>query len=455
MSRIEYLLDINHDMLEGRDFRQSKLNFLELVEQQLADGQTDLALSNLSRQPARCFKIANLHWGQGDLVNAEKYLRMTLERYQRFVAAGEEHGRSLEEYKNFGEAQIKTAAALLDTRLEGPVLTSQVDVGYSPAFENYLLDCCLGTFAFDMSHWQSLEDAWLKNRFPKYKLEEYAVCVKALTGGFASDAEMLAAHEKMWLGKARRNPDAGLMEGYGEYNAYVIDFIFAAVLKRIGWQGTYRHSWPNTCPAGSDAVTTRASDRHLGVITAPPPVPDGESGLIENPQAARRFIDTHVRDQRDWWEGEQVDAARPAQERGKVAKALKEVGWKADPATLDLLRTYRMDAILNDSTHVFLSDPIGDRYCGVKKWTGLFTEEFGMSADFIAVVESEEKADYRDPQGGWYVLWIKDKRVYLVQREDWGDPALATREARPGFSVWPSYSSFVAWWVAQHLEGKR
>ena len=53
-----------------------------------------------------------------------------------------------------------------------------------------------------------------------------------------------------------------------------------------------------------------------------------------------------------------------------------------------------------------------------------------------------------EPQGLWYVLWVKDRRVYAVDREDWHNPVRATADARPGMTVWPSYVSFVAWWVS-------
>ena len=226
MSRIEYLFDINHDMLEGGRAYHDGLNFLELVEKQLAEGQIDLAVSNIMRQPSHCFELANLYWGQGDLENAEKYLRMTLERYDRFVAALREHKLPEKEYRHFGETVIKAAAVLLDVRLEGPVLTSRLDPGYLPGNTGFLLDCCFTHEDLDMAGWQELEDAWVKNRFPKYMLAEHQLYVKALTGGFSSDAEMLAAHEKMWASKAKRSPDAGMIEGYDEFNEYIIDYIF-------------------------------------------------------------------------------------------------------------------------------------------------------------------------------------------------------------------------------------
>lgn len=451
-SRIEYLLELKHDMLEGRHDAFDGLNFLELVEQQLNEGQIDLALFSITQQAKDCFEIANLYWGQGDLGNAEKYLRMTLERYRRYIAAGMAHGEQLADYDDISGVLVKLAAVLLDESLEGPLVTMESKPGYSPAFGNYLVDCCLGHRDFDMGVWQSLEDDWLKNRFPKYMLEEQAVYVKALTGEYANDAEMLEAHQAMWLGKAKRNPDSGLLDGYSD-NELIIDGTFAAVLKRIGWQGTYRHSWPNTCPVGAEARTTRPADRHLAVIAAPPPAPDAESGIIEDTQTARRYIDLYVADQRDWWENEHFDAARPTNERSKVSGVLKALGWKADKATLDLMRTYKMSEILNDSTHIFLADPIGGSWTGMKGWTELLVEEFGLHTDFIAVAESEEKSDYRDPEGGWYVYWKKDKQIYLVQRDDWGKPETATADARLGKELWPSYLSFVAWWVSEHQAG--
>lgn len=449
LDRVEYLLELMHERLEWEQEGFGGLNYIDLVERQLADGEIDLALNNIGFQHADCFQLACLYWGRGDRANAQKYLRMTLDRYERMRSAAKAHGRDLSARRHYGEAYIKSAAVLLDAELEGPAFASPQDAGYRPAFENFLLDACLSTQDFDMGAWQRLKDAWLKNRFPKYELDQWEVHVRALTGDFADDAKMLNAHARMWASKAKRNPDAGMIEGYGEYNAYVVDHIFAAVLRRIGWEGTYRHSWPNTCPAGTPPVTTQPSHRHVGVVAPAPP--DAQSEIIEDPQAARRFIDTHVADQRDTWEGKHIDANRPDKERAKVAKALQELGWKADPATLDLMRGYRMSEILNDSTHVFLSDPVGDKWTGMKGWTELFSEEFGLHPDFIAVAESEEKTDYRDPQGAWYVFWKTDKRIYAVQREEWDRPDVATANARPGREAWPSYSSFVAWWVAEHL----
>jgi hypothetical protein len=450
MSRIEYLLDLRHEHLEAPHEAWDGLTFAELTEQQLAEGKLDLAMSNFAGQVADCFEIAVLYWGQGDLNRAEVYLRKALERHERRCAAAAEQARSPNMKHHAAEAYVKAAAVLLDTPLEGGAQLSDFEPGYEPWFNTLLLDCCLGTHDFDLGAWQAAEDAWLKQRFPKTKLKEFEVYVKALTGGFASDADMLAAHAKMFTGRAGMNYQGGLIDGYTD-NDLMIDYVFAAILTRIGWKGTYRHSWPGTGPVGAAAVTRQASHRHLKLIAPPLPAPDRATGVIADAQAARRFIDAHVKDQRDKWESKFHDPVRPGKQASKVAKALKELGWMADPATLDLMRTYRMDAILNDSTHIFLSDPIGDRFVGMKNWTQLLADEFGLHPDFIAVAESEEKADYRDPQGAWYVYWKKDRRIYAVQREEWDRPQVATANARIGKEVWPSYVSFVAWWVGEHL----
>lgn len=449
MSRVEYLLDIRLEHLEAPQEAWDGLTFPQLVEKQLAQGEINQALFNLDSQIAYCFEIAVLHWGQGDLERAETYLHKALERHARRRAAVAEHRWRHPPKHHAAEAYAKVAAVLLGVPLDGATPLSVFEQGYTPWFDNALLDACLGDGAFDLAVWQAGEDAYRKNRFAKTKLGEYAVYLKALTGGFASDAEMLAAHETMFTGRAGKNMQGGLVEGYTD-NELMIDYVFAAILKRIGWEGTYRHSWPGTCPVGTPAVTTRPADRHAAIIAAPPPAPDADTGIIADKQAARRFIDLHLKDQRDHWERKFHDPTRAAKEAGKVAKALKELGWEKDPDTVDLMRAYRMDAILNDSTHLMLGDPVGGRFTGLAKWTGLLVEEFGLHPDFIAVAESEEKSDYSDPQGGWYVLWKKNRRVYLVQREDWDRPEVATADARPGKEVWPSYVSFVAWWVAEH-----
>jgi hypothetical protein len=453
MSRVEYLLDIRLEHLEAPHDAWDGLTFTQLVERHLAEGKIDLAMFNLDSQIAGNFEIAVLHWGQGDLERAEAYLRKAIERHERRRTAIAAHGWPHPPKHHAAEAYAKVAAVLLGVPLDAPAPLSAFEPGYSPWFDNFLLDACLSTHDFDLAAWQAAEDVWLKRRFPKAKLKEYEVYVKALTGGFASAGDMLAAHEKMFTARSGKNYEGGLIEGYTD-NELMIDTIFAAILKRVGWEGTYRHSWPGTCPVGTPALTTRGPDRPLAVIAPPPPAPDAATGIITDKQAARRFIDLHVKDQRDHWEQQFHDPVRPAKEVGKVAKALKDLGWHKDPDTVDLMRAYRMDAILNDSTHVFLSDPVGDRFNGLANWTGLLRDEFGLHPDFIPVAESEEKSDYRDPQGAWYVLWRKNQRVYAVQREDWDRPEVATANARPGKEMWPSYLSFVAWWVAEHRDFK-
>jgi len=450
VSRIDYLLDLRHMLLEAPNEAYGGGNFLQLVEKQLREGQTDRAIWNISNQVRDCFEIANLYWGQGDVARAEPYLRQTLERHKRLVEACTEFDLPRPSYD--GIECAKCAALLLGVEVPDLVREESFENCYLPWFRDALLSYCLGTQDFDPAAWQAAVDAWTRKRFPKYRIDEFSFYVKALTGGFESTGAMFAAHEKLVAGRAKRNPDAGLLDGYQD-NDLIIDYIFAAVLRRIGWQGTYRHSWPRTDVVGSVPHTTRQPDRYLRVIVAATPAVDVSTGIIEDRQEARRYIDRHVPDQTDE-DGEPLAADRSARERAKVPAELKALGWTDDEASLDLMQRYRMDLILNDRTAICLCDPVNRTAVKLADWTRLFVDDFGLHPDFIAIAGSGEPTDYLDPQGAWYVYWKKDGRIYALQRDDWGDPDVATAGARPGLNLWPSYTSFVAWWVSEHVCSK-
>lgn len=451
ISRIDYLLDLKHMLLEAPNEAYDGGNFLQLVEKQLREGQTDQAIWNISNQVSDCFELANLYWGQGDVARAETYLRQTLERHQRLVDACAEYDWPQPSYA--GIECAKCAACLLGVEVRDLMREEAFEPCYTPWFKDTLLSYCLGTQDFDPVAWQAAADAWTRKRFPKYRIDEFSFYVKVLTGGFGSTDAMFAAHEKLVAGRAKRSPDAGMLDGYDD-NELIIDYIFAAVLRRIGWQGTYRHSWPHTDVVGSVPQTTRQPDRYLRVIAAAAPaVAEVSTGIIEDVQEARRYIDRHVPDQTDY-HGEPLAADRSAKERAKVAAELKALGWTGDAASLDLMQRYRMDLVLNDRTAICLCDPVNRASVKLADWTRLFVDEFGLHPDFIAIAGSEEPTDYLDPQGGWYVYWKQDGRIYSVERDEWGDPDVATAGARPGLNLWPSYTSFVAWWVSEHLRSK-
>ncbi|MBN8844857.1 MAG: hypothetical protein J0H88_16570 [Sphingomonadales bacterium] len=448
MSRIEYLLHLRHDRLEALNETFGGKNYLQLVEDQLKEGNVDLAIWNIANQVKGCFELANLYWGQGNLARADTYLHKTLERHDRLVAACAERGVQRPSYD--GIECAKCAACLLDIKVEDFARMETFEPCYEPWFKDKLLSYCLDSRDFDDGVWRTSAIAWTKRRHPKYRLEEFSVYAKALTGGYGSTEEMLSAHEKMFAGRVKRSPDAGLLEGYAD-NELIIDYVFAAILKRIGWEGAYRHSWPNTDVVNSIARTTRHPDRYLGVIAAPEPEPDANTGIIEDAKAARRFIDIHLQTQRDD-EGKPSDATRPGKQRGKVARALSDLGWPQDPATLDLMQSYRMDLVQNDRTHISLCDPVDASSNKLGIWTKVMSDDFGLHPDFIAIAGSEERHDYLDPQGAWYVYWKKDGKIYAVDRDEWDKPEVATTNAQAGVDLWPSYVSFVAWWVSEHLK---
>eukprot|EP01136_Pigoraptor_vietnamica_P018116 Opistho-1_new@64279 len=452
MSRIDYLLKINHDQLEGREKAYDGLNFLQLIERQLEKGETDLAIWNLGNQVQLCFQLANLYWGQGEMARAEAYLRQTLERHDRMVRACAELGMARPSYS---ELQFAICAArLLGIEVEDLKRAEAFDPGYESWFKDVLISLCIGEHVFDAGEWQANVDLWTRRRFAKYRIAEFDFYLTALTGGFASTEAMFDAHRRLVAGRAKRNSfDWGLLDGYQD-SELIIDHLFAAVLKRIGWEGQYRHSWPQSDAVDTPALTTRQPDAFVATIAAPPPVAD-DTGIIADAAAARRFIDQHVASQRDE-EGTPVDATRPAKERGKVAAALKALGWLDDAASLELMRAYRMSDVLNDSAGgLRLCDPVSRDPVRLAEWTRVMRDDFGMHPDFIAIVESEERRDYLDPQGGWYVRWQMDGNIYMVQRDSWDRPEIATRDARMGLTRWPTYTSFVAWWVTEHMRGPR
>jgi hypothetical protein len=444
--RIDYLLGIYHDWLEKREEAYGGLNFLGLTDRQLDEGQADLAARNIGRQVGYAFQLANLYWGQGQVDRAEQYLRLAFERHERVAAICAEQGWDTANNSRLHYA--KCAALLLGC--ETGALTSERDngSGYDPWFQDALVGACLSAEPFDMGAWQANVDLWTKRRFPKYRLAEFDVYVKALTGQFETTDAMFAAHRRMFAGRAKRpNADWAMIDGYQD-NDLVIDYLFAAILKRIGWEGEYRHSWPTTHPDPAFVNTRREPDRFLAIAETKPQ-PRSDTGLIADVAAARAHIDRHLPGQMDE-EGAPLDARRPERDGAKVAAALKALGWQDDGATLALMTAWRMDHVLNDSTHLTLCDPLAKGAIGLGSWTRLLVDDFGMHPDFIAIVGSEDKRDYRDPQGGWYVYWKKDGRIHLVQRDEWDRPEVAVATGRPGLTLWPSYDSFVAWWVEQH-----
>ena len=348
LSRIDDLLRLDHDHLEKPKKAWGGLNFMQLTEQHIAGGQLGLAVQGLTSQVGICFRLANRYWGQGNIDRARHYLERTLERHDRLVAVCDHPDLPFPTLQSYHEmVAAKCAALLLGRDIRSSARIAELEPGYDPWFKDALLRYCLGTGAFDANTWQAGVELWQKRGFPKYRIEEFAFYVKALTGQFATTDAMFAEHGRLLLGRSKRSPDAELLDGYQD-SELVIDYLFAAVLTRIGWQGTYRHSWPNTAAFGSGASTTRQPDRFLEILALKAPDPAADTGIIADKQLARRYIDLHLRDQVDHFEGNRTDARRPDRERSKIAGLLKGLGWTRDPATLDLMQTYRMDYVLNE-----------------------------------------------------------------------------------------------------------
>jgi len=443
MSRAEQLMYISHERVEAPRESCGGMNFIQLVDQQLAEGKIDLAYTNLGQHIYYYFRLANLYWGQADLETARSYLAKTLERYAKLQSLANQH--SFDFVPLDVHPDVKAAAYLLGVNVNF-IKTNAQDAGQA-GFIGVILDYCLGTSDFDPASWQRLKDHWIEGRQPKYQLAEFDVYAKALTGQYSAADEMLGAHETMFKARARRNnTNSDFLEGYSD-NECVIDYVFACVLKRIGWEGRYRHSWPLTDGYTSTPETYREPD-YLKIADDPTQKIEEDTKIFSDPQKARQYIDQCLEKQLDF-DGEPFSAKRGPKLRDKVSVALKDIGWVDDPQSLELMQDYRMDRILNDAPHIFLCDPVKDEV--LKHWTEDLSHEFGLHPDFIAVAASEERSDYMDPTGYWYVYWKHDKQIYAVDRDEWHDPVMATKDAALGLTLWPSYTSFVAWWASEHL----
>lgn len=457
LSRVEYLMNVRHQLAEAPS-QKDGLNLPQLAEKHMDEGKVYLAFSNFGRLIKYYFELAILYWGQGNIEQTESYLTKVLDAHKKMVLVAAKHELYLLRtadnkirWPHQASEFAKIASYLLDDN-EAKFINKKNDIGDILWFADTLIDYCLGDSDFDEARWLAGEDQWIKKRQPKYILEEYNVYVKSLTGQYNTAEEMLAAHEKMFKGQAKRkNLDYDLLHAYYD-NELAIDFIFAAILKRIGWEGRYRHSWPNTDTVNSVPETTVEPHKFLKFIPAPKPVVDDYAGIIADTQKARRFIDHHLSNQ--LFEAEAYfPADRSVKVRSKVSGALRDLGWIKDPATLDLMRAYNMEDVLNGNTHLTLCDPV-EGAIRMKNWTEALRNEFGLHVDFIAIAASEDKSDYLDPQGFWYVFWKKDKKIYSVERFNWSDPIAATKDARLGLTLWPSYTSFVAWWISEHLQSE-
>jgi hypothetical protein len=444
-NRIAFLLEIYHDRVEGKVEAWGGLDKAGLIERQIAEGDAPMATMNLGGHVRSYFHLAGLYWGQGDIAKARHYLEKALERHERMVAYCDIRGPLWpSEYSD--ESDVRIAACLLDRSIVRAPRRPRDEPDRYPSFKAILLDAIADDAPIDMARWQDWEDSTVRNRWPKFQVGEAQFYRRALTGEFADGAALLAAHEALWKSKAGKTFEPGWFDGYDD-NDLIIDALFAAILKQIGWEGRYRHSWPETLPYVSAPETVREPDRFVRATAAPIPAPAADTGVIADPLEARRFLDHHLAGQTED-EGQPFSAARPAKESGKVAAAMKELGWTRDPAALDLMRAYRMDRVLTRRSHLSLCDPVGRGPATLKGWTEAMTQDFGLHPEFLAIAESEERSDYMDPQGLWYVLWTKNRKVYAVDRDQWHDPALAIKDAREGLTVWPSYVSFVAWWVS-------
>lgn len=118
-----------------------------------------------------------------------------------------------------------------------------VSVGYQPWFDDFFADACACGTPIDTRAYEASKALWVRRKFASARVHRWDFYAAALTGAWAGQpAKMLAEHERVYR-MQRKIALADIVTGDGEYNAYVPDLMFAAILKRTGWRGACRHAW--------------------------------------------------------------------------------------------------------------------------------------------------------------------------------------------------------------------
>ena len=222
------------------------------------------------------FELGLLYWGHDEIGEARRFFETCLransrrvEQYRSRQAVPQARG----EFEANGESErlARLAGFFIGQRVE-KVLDKPYDdeeAGCQQWFEAALVDACVAAAPFDAPSYESSKTKWTRGRGPAAKLAEWDFYRDVLEGAWSargSDA-MLEQHANLYA-KRKKKRMGDLINGDGQFNPLVVDFVFAAVLKRIGWQGHYRHAWPENgvVPApGSQPITTTQPSHFLKV----------------------------------------------------------------------------------------------------------------------------------------------------------------------------------------------
>lgn len=224
------------------------------------DQEDQHRLYNLSVALKNFFKIGLLCWRRGDVKLASESLRQCVSNYNVRVSEAERFGSTIGDqfWVSFweGNSQVEAfpASAAYLTGADFAVATCPPGIsrhgeeGFQPWFDGKLIFACTGQSNICSDEFErSLKIAENNKGYPAHLLNLTEFHFEVLTGQWKDrpSSEMLDRHSELYanLKKLRGSPD--LIYGEQEHNERVVDWVFACILKRIGWSGRYLHSWPD------------------------------------------------------------------------------------------------------------------------------------------------------------------------------------------------------------------
>jgi hypothetical protein len=229
---------------------------LEAYARQKAAG-SDHQLYLLSSALKKYFELGLMHWRRGDMRLASEHFSSCVKTYNRMLVDAQGFGGKVGFWRDFWEGACReeafpAAAAYLSgaafTLSDTPEGTSRFETeGYRPWFNSKLILACMGHAFISTDELERSIGLAKKNRrypAPLVKLTEFHF--EVLTGQWAGRAasDMLDRHSELYAGLKNIKGSPDLIHGEGVHNDRVVDWIFACILKRIGWSGRYLHAWP-------------------------------------------------------------------------------------------------------------------------------------------------------------------------------------------------------------------
>ncbi|MEZ5937929.1 MAG: hypothetical protein R3C52_06885 [Hyphomonadaceae bacterium] len=410
---------------------------------------------NASLWTTAAFELGLLFWRHGEIDKGAEWFASSVQAY-RLCAEQYPHYQSMPEVKeafdegsSIYERHARIAGYLVDTPIGKvrPDLPYGDEIkGYDPWFESVLTDACVDGKPINADAFEESKKLFLQRRGSRTKMEEWEFFRDVLVGKWASrDIEdMFRHHAGMYLKRARRKGLGDLALGEGKFNDLVVDFQFAAVLKRIGWRGRYLHGWPedgHVVMSGDPVTTVRSPFDYVDEIGT------GARPGRQKPMTASVSLDDDIKLFEDAIGAKQVavDVKLTEIEAAGALKALRELGVEGDNALCSICTRWSLSRLPAGDEEVRpLSSAEALREC-----SEYFQLHHGMARDLILLSELTELSDWEAPEGSVIVYSRADRRVYLADVADLGDLQKIREGAQEGLSTWRNFAAFAVWYVGE------